>query len=74
MSNVIEVPFGNNASETATLLLAAAEELGRDASEVRTTAGAFLVPEEIVEQVGAERPEEPPTRRRRKSAAAAQEE
>lgn len=74
MTNVIEVPFGDNASETATLLLAAAEELGRDASEVRTTAGAFLVPEEIVVQVGAERPEERPVRRRRKSAAAAQEE
>src|SRR3954471_9000292 len=58
MSNVVEVPFGDNPSETATLLLAAAEELGRDASEVRTSAGVFLVPEEIVQQVGAERPEE----------------
>jgi hypothetical protein len=71
---VIAVPFGDNASETATLPLAAAEELGRDVSEVRTTAGAFLVPEEIVEQVGAERPEERPVPRRRKSAAAAQKE
>lgn len=63
--SVIEVPFGDSPSETATLLLAAAEELGRDPSEVRTTAGAFLVPSEIVEQVSAERPEEPAPRKSR---------
>jgi len=74
MTNVVEVPFGDSPSETATLLLAAAEELGRDASEVRTTAGAFLVPQEIVEQVSAERPEETPPARPRRSRAAAQEE
>jgi hypothetical protein len=69
MSNVVEVPFGDRPSDTATLLLAAAEELGREAHEVRTTAGAFLVPQEIADQV-----ERPKARRPRRSRAAAQEE
>jgi hypothetical protein len=53
MDDVVEVPFGESPSDTATLLLAAAEELdGRHAEEVRTTAGAFLVPRDIAEQAG----------------------
>lgn len=47
MSNV-EVPFGDNGSETATLLLAAAEELGLDANVVQTSGRrAFFVPQEV---------------------------
>ncbi len=48
----VEISFGDNASDTAILLLAAAAELGRDASEVRTTKGAFVVPEEIADAAG----------------------
>jgi hypothetical protein len=43
----IEVPFGDDPSQTATLLLAAAEELGLDQSVVGTQEGAFLVPPEV---------------------------
>jgi hypothetical protein len=44
---VIEVPFGENASETATLLLAAAEDLGLDQGVVATREGSFVVPTEV---------------------------
>jgi hypothetical protein len=46
----VEVPFGDDASETATLLLAAAEELGLDPGVVATQEGAFLVPTEVNEK------------------------
>lgn len=51
--NEVEVPYGDNASETATLLLAAAEELGYQPWQVRTTSDntVFLVPEEVAEKV-----------------------
>lgn len=46
--NEVKVPFGTDASETATLLLAAAEKEAGDQSVVRTTSyNHFLVPEEI---------------------------
>jgi hypothetical protein len=47
MSDKVEVPFGDNASETATLLLAAAEELGLGQNVVGTVEGGFLVPPEV---------------------------
>jgi len=47
MSDLVEVPFGDNPSETATLLLAAAEELGVGQSVVGTVEGGFLVPDEV---------------------------
>ena len=47
MGDKVEVPFGDNASETATLLLAAAEELGLDQRVVGTVEGGFLVPDEV---------------------------
>ena len=47
MGDQVEVPFGDNPSETATLLLAAAEELGVGQEVVRTQEGAFLVPSEV---------------------------
>lgn len=47
VSERVEVPFGDNASETATLLLAAAEELGLDQRVVGTSESGFLVPGEV---------------------------
>ena len=44
---LVEVPFGDNASDQATLLLAAAEDLGLDPSTVGTREGAFVVPQEV---------------------------
>lgn len=46
----IVVPFGDNPSETATLLLAAAEDLGLDQTVVATQEGAFLVPQDVHDQ------------------------
>lgn len=55
MSDTVEVPFGDNASETATLLLAAADELGLSADVVQTTGDSmFLVPQEVLDKAGAE--------------------
>jgi hypothetical protein len=42
-----EVPFDKKPSDQATLLLAAAEELGLDPSVVQTYEGGFLVPQEV---------------------------
>lgn len=55
MSNeTVEVPFGDVASETATLLLAAAEELDLPADVVQTNSdGAFVVPAEVAEKAKA---------------------
>lgn len=50
MSEYIEVPFEGKASEKATLLLAAAEELGLGAGVVRTVTGGFSVPVEVEKQ------------------------
>ena len=48
MSKEVEVPYGDSAAETATLLLAAAEEKGLDPSVVRSGSfGTFRVPEEV---------------------------
>jgi len=43
----VEVPFEKKPSDQATLLLAAAEELGLDPSVVQTYEGGFLVPQEV---------------------------
>lgn len=43
----VEVPFGNSASDTATLLLAAAEELNLDAGVVTVSGRNFVVPSEV---------------------------
>jgi len=47
MSNEVTVRFAGEASDRATLLLAAAEELGLDPSVVQTYEGGFLVPQEV---------------------------
>lgn len=55
MSEFVEVPFGDNAEETATLLLAAAEESDdHSAADVRTVSGAFLVPKDLADKAGTE--------------------
>ncbi|HEY5421315.1 MAG TPA: hypothetical protein VIL10_11300 [Marmoricola sp.] len=47
---LVEIPWGPDSSDTATLLLAAAEEMDRDPQEVRTVTGAFLVPKDIADR------------------------
>ena len=44
----VEVEFGDDAGETAVLLLAAAEELHGDQTIVGTGTGVFVVPKECV--------------------------
>jgi hypothetical protein len=46
----VTVPFGDSASDTATLLLAAADKLDLDPSAVRTVEGAFVVPREVADE------------------------
>jgi len=46
----VEVAFSANNQETATLLLAAAEELDLDQSVVRTSEGKFVVPKEVADK------------------------
>lgn len=45
--DLVEIPFGDKNAENATLLLAAAEELGLDPHVVRTVEGGFSVPKEV---------------------------
>lgn len=47
MSEQVDIPFGDRPGDQATLLLAAAEDLGLDASVVATYEGGFLVPQEV---------------------------
>lgn len=54
MSDEVEVEFGEKPDETATLLLAAAEELDLPASVVRTGGGVFVVPDEVRKKAGLE--------------------
>ena len=46
MSDQVEVPF-DKPGDQATLLLAAAEDLGLDPDVVRTSEGGFLVPKKV---------------------------
>ncbi len=48
----VEVEFGENPGETATLLLAAAEELHGDQSLVGTGTGVFRVPKSVADKAG----------------------
>lgn len=52
MSNDVTVPFAGKAQENATLLLAAAEDLDQDVSVVRTSGGAFIVPQDVADKAG----------------------
>lgn len=65
----VSVPFGDSPADTATLLLAAAEELGLDAGVVKTTGRReFSVPSEVHDQAFGERKK--PAKRTAKKAAA----
>jgi len=46
----VEIPFEGMAPEKATLLLAAAEELGQDQSCVEVRSGHFLAPQEVADK------------------------
>jgi hypothetical protein len=48
----VEIDFGDNAAETATLLLAAAEELHGDQTLVTTGTGVFRVPKSVADKAG----------------------
>lgn len=50
--DMVEVPFGDDAQETAVLLLASAEELHEDQTIVRTGEGVFYVPADVAEHAG----------------------
>lgn len=53
MSDIVEVPFGDDPSKTATLLLAAAADLDMDAGVVGTSSDqTFKVPTEVAEKAG----------------------
>ena len=65
---LVEVPFGEKPSETAVLLLAAAEELDLGADEVRTTTGAFIVPKKIADQAGFGEKKQPAKKAAKKTA------
>jgi hypothetical protein len=65
----VEIQFDENVSDTAVLLLAAAEELGLGPEAVKTAEGAFVVPKEVAEKAFAPAPEEKPRRAPKKAAA-----
>jgi hypothetical protein len=53
MSDNVKVPYGRGeAGETATLLLAAAEEKDADPGVVKWRSGHFLAPEEVAKAAG----------------------
>lgn len=53
MSTIVEVPFGDDPSKTATLLLGAAADLDLQPEVVGTTSNAtFKVPEEVASKAG----------------------
>lgn len=54
----VVVSFGDNPSETATLLLAAAEDLGREPGVVRTGEGVFYVTADLAKKAGVKAKEE----------------
>jgi len=56
MARRTEVPFGDNASDTAVLLLAAAEALGLDQAVVKTGTGVFIVPTEVADAANQDLP------------------
>lgn len=62
MSETVLIPYGDSASETATLLLSAAEDLGIDpvhAVKNQPDDGGFRVPEEVAQAAGLGEPDEP---------------
>lgn len=62
MSDEVEIKF-DNASEQATLLLAAAEDLEMDPSVVRTGTGVFYVPQDVADKAGLKPDEDTPAKK-----------
>jgi hypothetical protein len=54
-----DVQIEGRSADKATLLLAAAEDLGLDAGVVRTTSGGYLVPEDVADKAGLSEGEKP---------------
>lgn len=54
----VKIDFDSNMKDTATLLIAAAIELGRPRSDVRIEMGAFVVDEKIADKAGFGKPAE----------------
>lgn len=54
-----EVPFGDDISDQAVLLLAAAQELDLPAEVVRTGSAVFIAPDEVVERAFGNRDKAP---------------
>lgn len=56
MSDTVEVPFGDDPSKTATLLLASAEKVEGDQTVVQTSTDgvvpSFIVPKKVAEDAG----------------------
>ncbi len=53
MSDIVTIPFGDSAQDTAVLLLAAVEDLGLEPSVVTTGSfGNFFAPKEVAEAAG----------------------
>lgn len=59
----VEVEYGEKPSDTAVLLLAAAQELDLPAEVVKTREGGFLVPAEVNEKAFGKRETEKPTKK-----------
>lgn len=57
MSEPVEVPFEDNPTDQAVLLLAAAQELGLEQSVVQTGSRVFIVPEEVRDKAFSTEPE-----------------
>jgi len=70
MSDTVEVPFEGKAGEKATLLLAAAEELGLPPSVVKVQGGQFAVPAEVEKKAFGSRKSESDDQQPPKKAAA----
>lgn len=71
MTDEVRVPFGEFASDDAVLLLAAAEELGVGQGVVKTSEGAFVVPQAVYDRAfGSPEPEVPAKKAAAKKTAA----
>lgn len=67
MSDDVTVPFDENSSDNAVLLLAAVEELGLDPHVVRTSEGSFVVPQAVYDTAFGPRPKEKSTPARKRT-------
>jgi hypothetical protein len=64
----ITVPFNENPSDQAVLLLAAAEELELGSAAVKTSEGSFIVPQEVYDRAFGEESKAPAKKATKRSA------